>query len=234
MCGRYLTPDEAAFERHFGVPAPTEYFSSYNVAPSQPAPVVLIDTKGDAAGERRAEMLTWGFKPGWARRSWINARSETVFRSNAFAEAARGRRCLVASAGWYEWQGDATPKQPYVHYAPRFEPLALAGIWTSAVEDGVRRRTFAILTRPAVPEVEWVHDRMPVVLAPQDYAAWLGPDTPRPELERVLAESRPAAIETRPVSTYVNKPAHDDPRCIEPLTAGEADDPEQDPAERDG
>lgn len=221
MCGRYLTPDEAAFERHFAVPAPTGYFRSYNVAPSQPAPVVLIDTRGESKGQRTAALITWGFKPAWAKRSWINARAETVFRSNAFAEAARGRRCLVAAAGWYEWQGDAAPKQPYVHHTPAFEPVAMAGIWTHAVENGERRRTFAILTRQAVPEVAWVHDRMPVVLAPEDYSAWLDPDTPRPELERVLAESRPDAIETRRVSTFVNKPANDDPRCIEPLDDGE-------------
>src|SRR5690606_15760763 len=158
-----------------------------------------------------------GFRPHWAKRAWINARAESVFRSNAFAESARERRCLVAAAGWYEWQGDAAPKQPYVHFAPDFEPVALAGIWTSAVENGGRRRSFAILTRDAVPDVRWVHDRMPALLAPEDYAAWLAPDTPREELERMLGEFTPRGIETRRVSAYVNKPAHDDPRCIEPL-----------------
>jgi putative SOS response-associated peptidase YedK len=212
MCGRYLTPDEAAFERHFGVPAPSGYFSSYNVAPSQAAPVVYVD----AAGERSAAMLEWGFQPAWAKRGWINARSETVFTSNAFAEAARERRCLVAAAGWYEWQGDAAPKQPYVHYAADFEPIAMAGIWTSSVRDGERRRTFAVLTRPASAALAHVHDRMPAVLAQDAYVAWLGPATPRGELLHLLEVSG-RAVETRRISAYVNKPAHDDPRCIEPL-----------------
>lgn len=212
MCGRYLTPDEAAFERHFGVPAPSEYFSSYNVAPSQSAPVVRVDS----TGTRVAAMLEWGFRPAWAKRAWINARAETVFTSKAFAEAARGRRCLVAAAGWYEWAGATAPKRPFVHYVEGFAPIALAGIWTSAVQNGERHRTFAILTRPAVPSVAFAHDRMPAVLAPEDYAAWLAPDTSRGALERALTGAGPP-FESRRISTFVNKPANDDPRCIEPL-----------------
>jgi putative SOS response-associated peptidase YedK len=111
-----------------------------------------------------------------------------------------------------------------VHYAPQFEPIALAGIWTSGEHRGEPRRTFAILTRAATPELARVHDRMPAVLAPEHYAAWLARDTSRDDLQRLL-EQVPAKIETRPVSTYVNKPANDGPDCIAPcsgaVTAGE-------------
>jgi putative SOS response-associated peptidase YedK len=212
MCGRYLTPDEAAFERHFGLAAPSGYFQSYNVAPTHEAPVVYIDS----SGTRRAALYTWGFRPAWAQREWINARAETVFTSRAFADAARERRCLVAAAGWYEWHGERAPKQPYVHYVDAFAPLAMAGIWTSSVENGQRRRTFAILTRPATASVAFVHERMPAVLSPADYAAWLAGDMPRAALERLLTTT-PLEFASRPVSTFVNKPANDDPRCVEPV-----------------
>lgn len=218
MCGRYLTPDEAAFERHWGVRAPDGYLNSFNLAPSQQAPVIRIA----ADGSRKAELIVWGFQPAWAKRAWINARSETVFTTSAFAQSARAQRCLVAAAGWYEWQGDTTPKQPYVlfrdidgQHAPDhpFEPVSLAGIWTSALHAGEQRPTFAILTRAATSALASVHDRMPAVLDPAHYDAWLAADTPRSDLELILKAHGPA-IATRRVSTYVNKPAHNDARCI--------------------
>jgi len=215
MCGRFLTPEEADFERHWHLAPPDGYRNSFNVAPSQLAPVIRVRRDGT----RAAELFVWGFRPQWAERSWINARSETVFRSAAFSRSAREARCLVAAAGWYEWQGERAPKQPFVHFRDGFEPLAFAGIWTSSEQDGERRRTFAILTKPATPELARVHDRMPVVVDPAHYPVWLAPGTERGDLEQVLRAPGPA-VATRPVSPYVNKPAHDDPRCIEPLIGG--------------
>lgn len=213
MCGRYLTPDESDFERHWQLAAPAGYLRSFNVAPSRPAPIV----RARRDGTRVAECFVWGFQPPWARRSWINARSETVFTANAFADSARRRRCLVAAAGWYEWQGERAPKQPFVHYRDGFAPIAFAGIWTPSGRHGEPAPSFAILTRAATPALARVHDRMPVVLDPADYGLWLAADAAQHDLERVLAAAGPA-IETRPVSTLVNKPANDDARCIEPLS----------------
>lgn len=209
MCGRYLSPDEAAFERHFKLTPPEAYRRSFNVAPSQFAAIIR-----HRDGRQVAELGIWGFQPAWAKRAWINARAETVFTSAAFRYAARASRCLVPAAGWYEWQGERAPKQPYVLYRDGFEPLAFAGIAISAERDGEKQTTFAILTRAAATAIAGIHDRMPAVLAPENYAAWLDDTADRTSLEQLL-DAPPSDIATRPVSTFVNKPANDDAKCIE-------------------
>jgi putative SOS response-associated peptidase YedK len=216
MCGRYLTPDEAAFERYWELKAPAGYRRSYNVAPSQQAPIILRARDGRPT----AELLTWGFHPAWAERTWINARSETVFTSKAFASAAEQRRCLVPALGWYEWQGKKAPKQPFLQYRAGLEPLAFAGIWTGIRTDEGWRRSFAILTRPATAPLRAIHDRMPAVVEPADYASWLALDTSQEGALGLLLGGEPD-IAAYPISTYVNKPEHDDARCIEPLLGGE-------------
>lgn len=214
MCGRYLTPDDAAFERHWGLQAPAGYHRSYNVAPSRPAPVVRVRSNGELA----AELAVWGFRPAWAKRAWINARAETVFTSTAFTQAARERRCLVPALGWYEWQGEKAPKQPFLQYRTGLRPISFAGIWTSAPTPDGRARSFAILTRPATPALARIHDRMPVVLDPADYTAWLDRRTSADRAGSILRADGPEIV-AYPISTYVNKPEHDDVRCIQPLTS---------------
>lgn len=95
------------------------------MAPGRDVAVIRVDAQGTV----RAGLLRWGFQPRRARRAWINARSETVFASKAFAQAARERRCLVPAIGWYEWHGDAAPKRPYVFHRNGFVPFTFAGIW---------------------------------------------------------------------------------------------------------
>lgn len=214
MCGRYLSPDAAAFERHFKLTPPEGYRRSFNVAPSQFAAVIR-----QREGHRVAELGVWGFQPAWAKRAWINARAETVFTSAAFRHAARASRCLVPAAGWYEWQGARAPKQPYVLYQDGFEPFAFAGIVTTADRNGERQTTFAILTRAAATAIAGIHDRMPAVLSPADYAMWLDEAADRETLERLLSAA-PPDIATKPVSTFVNKPANNDEKCIEEWVDG--------------
>jgi putative SOS response-associated peptidase YedK len=214
MCGRFLTPDEAAFERHWGIAVPPNYFRSYNLAPTQLAAVIRRDGRGD----RTAELLTWGFQPAWAKRAWINARSETVLESRAFEAAARRRRCLVPTLGWYEWQGRKAPKQPFLLHLDGFRPFAFAGIWTARETDEGWLGSFAILTRPATPKLEAIHDRMPLIVIPERYEAWLDRDTDDTTL-RGLLDAKCEAISTYPVSTYVNKPANNDAECIRPVHA---------------
>ncbi len=164
-------------------------------------------------GEKEAALFTWGFQPGWSKRAWINARSETAFESRAFAPAARKRRCLVAASGWYEWQGPKAPKQPYVFHLDGFRPFAFAGIWTARETDEGWAGSFAILTRPATDKLEWIHGRMPVVLDPEHYEAWIAPETSE-AMAREIASDAFGEIETYAVSTYVNKPANNDAECI--------------------
>lgn len=212
MCGRYLTPDQTAFERHWGLAAPPDYFESFNAAPSQPLPVVRVDDDGNLD----ASLMTWGFQPPWAKRAWINARAETAFTTKAFASAAARRRCLVPAAGWYEWQGDAAPKQPYVCHLDGFVPFAFAGIWTGRKEDGEWHRSFAILTMEAEGALREIHHRRPVAVRPERYRQWMSAATPEAEARQVLDDPLDGIV-AYPVSDYVNKPAHDDARCIRPL-----------------
>ena len=210
MCGRYLTPEEADLERAWNLPAPAGYRQSYNLAPSQLAPVI----RPGAEGGLNIEMLVWGFQPHWAKRGWINARSETVFSSRAFAPAARRCRCLVPALGWYEWQGTERPRQPWLFHLDGFKPFALAGIFTAGAENDPA--SFAILTTEAPPPLAAIHGRMPVVLDGGDYDRWLAPDCAEPEARDIIGNNR-ADMAVYKVSPYVNKPANNDAGCIRPL-----------------
>lgn len=213
MCGRYLTPDQAAFERYWSIPAPTDFAQSFNVAPSQLAPVVRRDPEGGDV----ASLMIWGFQPAWAKRGWINARSETIFETRAFADAVRRHRCLVPAMGWYEWQGDKAPKQPFVLHRDGYVPFAFAGIWTARKMDDVWQRSFAIVTRLAHDSIRPIHDRMPAVLSPEAGEAWLRPDVGCDAL-RDLLSAPGAEIVAYPVSTLVNKPENDDASLISPVS----------------
>lgn len=217
MCGRFLTPDESAFERYWSLAPPDGYTCSFNVAPSQAAAVLRMDREGRV----RADLLGWGFCPPWAKRAWINARAETVFTTQAFASAARERRCLVPAVGWYEWQGESAPKRPHVFHRADFEPFAFAGIWTGRETEQGRERSFAILTRSAAEAFTAYHPRMPVALDREAGLTWLDRATPPADAEALL---RGALDEfaVYPVSSYVNKPENDDARCIEPVAGAHA------------
>lgn len=216
MCGRFLTPEESAFERYWALEAPAGYSRSFNVAPSQAAAVLRMSPDGVV----RADMLRWGFQPPWAERAWINVRAETVFGAKAFAAAARRRRCLVPAAGWYEWQGDAAPKRPHVFHRDSFVPFTFAGIWTGRETEDGWQRSFAILTRPAAAALATYHPRMPVVLDPDEAAAWLSIGTD-PDAAQALLQRAADAFAVYPVSHYANKPEHDDAECIRPSDAAD-------------
>jgi putative SOS response-associated peptidase YedK len=210
MCGRYLTPDEAALERAWELSAPTGYRQSYNFAPSQLAPVILPGDDNALA----LDLLVWGFQPHWAKRAWINARSETVFTSRAFAPAAKRHRCLVPAVGWYEWQGAEAPRQPWLFHLDGFRPFAFAGIWTSGAPE--KPANFAILTTEAAKDLAHIHGRMPVVLETSDQSRWLSEDCGVDEAEAIL-DKGVTAFSVYKVSSYVNKPANNDASCIKPV-----------------
>ncbi|MGD8340544.1 MAG: SOS response-associated peptidase [Gammaproteobacteria bacterium] len=210
MCGRYLTPEEGDLERAWDLSAPEGYHQSYNLAPSQLAPIVLPEDEGG----RRIEALIWGFQPHWAKRGWINARSETVFSSRAFAPAARRNRCLVPALGWYEWQGKERPRQPWLFHLDGFKPFAFAGIFTPGGDDAPP--SFAILTTEAPPPLAEIHGRMPVVLEDSDYDRWLASDCVEDEAQAIIGNNR-VDMAVYKVSSYVNKPANNDAACIRPL-----------------
>ncbi len=230
MCGRYsldATPKEIV--EAFALAESIAFSSRFNIAPTQQVPVVRADRE---TGGRRLEMVRWGLTPAWwsQPRPIINARSETIERR--FRRTFHERRCLVPATGFYEWdvarrtRASAEKKlggarQPF-HIRRRDRGLfAFAGIWDlfRAGEGGSIEGCAILTTRPN-RLIEPLHDRMPVILGPDQYAAWLDPTRSEAELKEMFAPPPEDLLEAYPVSRRVNGPANDDRACAEPLAAG--------------
>lgn len=222
MCGRYsLTAPADELVEVFG-PAlvVVDHEPRYNIAPTQEAPALIQASDG-----RRIGPLRWGLVPFWADdpsigNGMINARSETVGEKPAFREAFRRRRCLVLADGFYEWtrNGRDGPKRPHWIHLPSRRPFPFAGIWErwKPEEDAEPLHTFAILTADAAPSIRSLHPRMPVILPPEAWDPWLEPETPPGALHELLGPYGGELCEHE-VSTYVNAPANEGPRCVEPV-----------------
>lgn len=221
MCGRFastLPPEFIA--RLFATVGPLPNVApSWNLAPSQEAMVVR---RHPETSERRLDLLSWGFVPRWTKElreapMSINARAETVATSRMFRGAFARRRCLVPADVFYEWQRrDGRRKQPYAIARANGEPLALAGIWEVwRAPDNDLVRSFAIIVTEANAQLTVIHNRMPVIIEPDDWPAWLGETE---DDARVLL--RPAAVGALriwPVSTRVNRPEHNDAQLLDPI-----------------
>jgi putative SOS response-associated peptidase YedK len=242
MCGRFtLRAPASLVAEQFGLLDVPPLDPRYNIAPTQPVAVVRTaglgavqeplpsPVSGEGLGVRAASSprelvwLRWGLVPSWAQdpaigNRLINARAETAAQKPAFRAAMRRRRCLVVADGFYEWQRTGARKQPYFIRMRDDRPFAFAGLWESwEGADHSALETCTILTTDANELMRPIHDRMPVIVSPDDYALWLDPANERPEqLASLLEPYRGDAMIAYPVSTLVNSPAHDDPRCIEP------------------
>jgi len=220
MCGRYtLTATPSAVAEHFGLATLPELAPRYNIAPGQRVPVVRVSSTGD----RRLELRSWGLVPHWAKdpaigSRLINARSESAASKPAFRDAMRRRRCLVPADGFYEWKPHPGLRRPHHLHLPERALFAFAGLyerWRSA-EDAPPLETCTLLTTAANERVRPLHDRMPVILDPDAYAAWLDPERSDPDtLLPLLASKRPDALRFHPVGLRLNDPRNDDPRCLE-------------------
>jgi putative SOS response-associated peptidase YedK len=147
----------------------------------------------------------------------INARVESVLERPAFRDAIRRRRCLVPADGFFEWQGKARARRPFHLALPGGALFAIAGLyerWHGPGGEVVD--SFTLLTRAARGAVAPLHDRMPLIIDPPGYAAWLAPDAPTAALLAALPETRGAGLEARPVSSRVNDVRNDDPGCLAP------------------
>src|SRR5215203_5150139 len=193
MCGRYTlaSPTERLAEE-FGVDASSiELSPNYNVAPTQGVAAVL-----EEGGQRRLEVLRWGLIPPWADdpgigSRMINARSETAPGKPSFRRAFRERRCLIPADGFYEWQRTNGAKQPYYIHMEDGRPFAFAGLWESW-HNGREIRSCTIITTNPNEVAAPIHNRMPVILHPEDYEMWLDPDFDEREPLTALLKPYPA------------------------------------------
>lgn len=197
----------------------------YNIAPTQEILAVRVEPQ---SGKREAALLRWGLVPSWSKEPqggapMINARGESLAEKSSFRTAVRRRRCLIPADGFYEWQKQpgSTKKQPfYIHYRDN-RPFAFAGLWEAwqskgpASEEALAIESCTIVTTAASGALKPLHDRMPVILEPNDYALWLDPEMQDPAaIQPLITPNDDPAIVAEPVSTHVNRVANDDPQCI--------------------
>ena len=204
---------------HFEVDEPPEEAlpPSWNVAPTDPAYVVL-----QRQDRRALRVVRWGLVPSWAKDAkggarLINARRETVADKPAFRSAYRRRRCLVPADGYYEWQQTGGAKQPWFLADPTGAPLAMAGlyeVWRGP--DDARMWTCTVITTEAADDHGRIHDRTPLLVRPADWDRWLDPDLadPGPDL---LVPGTAGVLDAWPVGAAVGNVRNDGPELSQPV-----------------
>jgi len=222
MCGRYTlaTPAQQVAE-HFGLDEVPELSPRYNIAPTQSVAVVR------RSSDRQApvlELRRWGLIPPWAKdpaigSRMINARLETVAEKPAFRAAFRRRRCLVPADGFYEWKPHPKRRRPHHIRLAAGQVFGFAGLferWKSPAGEVVESCT--LLTTAANARLRVLHDRMPIIVDPAHYEAWLDPELQDPESILPLTQAHPSdCLHFHPVDYRVNSPRNDDAACIEPI-----------------
>jgi putative SOS response-associated peptidase YedK len=243
MCGRYASsrrPEDLVEEFEIDkVEVKEELAPDYNVAPTKPVYAVVQRPPGkdEPALQRQLRVVTWGLVPFWAKdpsigNKMINARMETVHEKPAFRKAFASRRCLLPADGYYEWyptelktKAGKPLKQPFFIHPADGGVMAMAGlyeIWrdpTRDEDDPDRFRwTCTVLTTTAEDAVGHIHDRMPLLVERERYAAWLDPTVSDPDdLKALLVPAAPGRLEAYPVATEVNSVRNNGPELVEPL-----------------
>jgi putative SOS response-associated peptidase YedK len=246
MCGRYASSrrpedlveefeiDRATLTETVAEPLPADY----NVAPTKEVyAVVARPPQPEQEPQRQLRVLRWGLVPFWAKdpaigNKMINARMESVTEKPAFRQAFAKRRCLLPADGYYEWystdqrtKAGKPVKQPFFIRPSDGSVMAMAGlyeIWRDPTRDEDDPQRFrwscTVLTTSAEDAVGHIHDRMPLLVEPERYAAWLDPTQDDPELLRsLLVPAAPGRLEAYPVSTAVNNVRNNGPELLEPL-----------------
>lgn len=226
MCGRYTvraTWHEMVSQfRATGEPV-FPWTARYNIAPTQQVPIVRAH-----AATRELACVRWGLIPSWASDEkigsrLINARSETLLEKPSFRTAFRRRRCLIVVDGFYEWRTQGRTKLPFYIQRRDQRLFAFAGLWEQWWGPSEQRRvepltTCTVITTDANAFMAPIHDRMPVIISPDDYELWL--QTEGSDLDQVTQLLHPYLaddLQMYPVSTLVNRPTVDDADCIQPL-----------------
>lgn len=227
MCGRYTsTTPPADLAAYFGVDevvAP-DLGARYNVAPTEE----VYGVARSSSGPTRLGTFRWGFVPFWAKVAsvgsrMINARAETLVDKPAFRRAFERYRCIIPADGFYEWEPKDQGHTPHWVYRADGFPMAFAGVWASWKDPDTDEwvKTCSILTRASAGGIRPLHDRMPVVLVPEVWDAWLDRDlTDANEAERLLQPIDPDLIHEHPVSSEVNSVRNNHVRLTEPAAQG--------------
>jgi putative SOS response-associated peptidase YedK len=227
MCGRYrLSRRKQIIEEHFDALSGEEDWSPrYNVAPTQPIPVIRQHPKEPV---RELSLMRWGLIPSWAKDSsaaarMINARSETASTKSAFRDALKSRRCLIPADGFYEWKRNGKTRQPYCFEVNEGKLFAFAGIWDRWKDpSGQWVKSCSILTTTPNAAISPVHDRMPVILDPDSHDLWLDPGMRNAAATSELLKPYDGRLmRCSPVSARVNCVANDDEECCAPVELAE-------------
>jgi putative SOS response-associated peptidase YedK len=222
MCGRFvITSPPAALRQVFGYAEQPNFPPRYNIAPTQPIPVVIIEN-----GTQHFRLMRWGLLPAWVKdpRKFtllINARSETLLEKPAFKNAIKRRRCLIPADGYYEWHTADNRKRPYFIHRRDGQPMgfaALAETWMGP--NGEELDTVAIVTTAASADLSVLHHRVPVTIAAGDFDRWL--DCRGYDAEaamNLLTAPEEGEFVWHEVSIRVNHVANDDAQLVLPITA---------------
>jgi putative SOS response-associated peptidase YedK len=221
MCGRFtLTVNPAEVQETFSpYTFPQKFAPRFNIAPTQPVLAIPNDD------QNTADFFMWGLIPMWAKdpaigNKLINARGETLAEKPAFRGSLKYKRCLILADGFYEWKGadGKKVKTPFFIHMKDRKPFAFAGLWDSwNSPDGSLIKSCTIITTEPNELTGIIHNRMPVILHPRDYAKWLDPSPQTPDQLKPLIKPFPAELmDAYPVSTLVNTPANDTPELVVP------------------
>lgn len=221
MCGRFtITIDLEEIIEYFEI-ARVEgpYKPLYNAAPTQEIPVVT------GPNPRKLSFFHWGLIPYWAKEKsigtrLINARAETLAQKPSFRQSYARKRCLIVADGFYEWKKSGRTKLPHRIVLKNGSPFAMAGLWDSwSLPGNPPLYSCTIITTEANNLLAPLHNRMPVILRPEDYRSWLDPAPQAPDsLNHLLKPYPPAEMDLYSVSSLVNSPANDFPQLILPCT----------------
>jgi putative SOS response-associated peptidase YedK len=221
MCGRFtLTVNPAEVQETFSpYTFPQKFAPRFNIAPTQPVLAIPNDD------QNTADFFMWGLIPMWAKdpaigNKLINARGETLEEKPAFRGSLKYKRCLILADGFYEWKGadGKKVKTPFFIHMKDRKPFAFAGLWDSwNSPDGSLIKSCTIITTEPNELTGIIHNRMPVILHPRDYAKWLNPSPQTPDQLKPLIKPFPAELmDAYPVSTLVNAPTNDTPELVVP------------------
>ncbi len=228
MCGRYaFTSAPEAIRLLLRYLERPNFPPRFNVAPTQPIAICRL-----VNGERHFALVRWGLLPSWVKDPkkftlLANARGETVMEKPAYRAAMKRRRCLIPAHGFYEWKAGGARKQPYYIRFKSGEPFAFAGLWeTWTGPNGEELETAVIVTTTANQTLKPIHDRMPVILAPDAFDLWLdGANVDPVTASALIAPAPDNLLEAYPVSTDVNRVANDNPKLLESVVVGAEPEP---------